>query len=142
MVLSLVLPRHDSIESAATSINQHLYAAAKADSSANYHRVMAGRELIAIRPKIEEIGLGWEAWCRENITRSMRDIRRVMKIAASPDPEAALEEERTQAREGMVTSRTNVSPVDRLIRDFEALNEDDKIEFMSRTGLVKEEIKG
>ena len=47
----------------------------------------------------------WLKWCEENIERSQRDIQRLMKMAGSDDPEAALEQERADSREGMRARR-------------------------------------
>ena len=88
----------------------------QADSS----RLHAGRLLL----QAQEIfkagkarGDSWRAWCATNIPdRSYRDIGRVMKLARSADPIAALAEERKKARLGMAkkrareAERTNVSP--------------------------------
>jgi hypothetical protein len=100
-----------SLDQRATSINRHLALADKAEGSAKSHRISAGRELIAAR---EHVSPGeWIAWCKANIKRSYRDIKRLTKIAGADDPEAALEQDRAKAREGMAATRakgTNVSP--------------------------------
>ena len=59
---------------------------------------------------------------------------------ANRHPEMAAEEERATNREAQQRSRANradVSAVKRLARDFAALDENEKAEFMSLTGLEK-----
>jgi hypothetical protein len=56
----------------------------------------------------------WWSWYGEHFPdRSRRDAERVMRLASSDDPQAAADEERTRAREGMAAHRkkiaTNVS---------------------------------
>ena len=78
-----------------------------------YRRGELGRELLAARSAVEEEhGPGhWEAWCQENIHRSQGDIRKLMALAAAPDPVAAAAQEREKARVGMAEQRANVSAV-------------------------------
>jgi Protein of unknown function (DUF3102) len=124
----------DSLESRAASINRHIDLFLRADASAQSNRIAAGQELIAAKEMVEHGK--WEAWCAANIKRSQRDIQRLMKIAGSDDPIAALEQERDRAREGMAEHRseaTNVSrldededPVERIFRSFIKLNEDQR----------------
>ena len=59
-------------------------------------------------------GMKWWSWYGEHFqNRSRRDAERVMGLASSDDPQAAADEERTKAREGMAAHRkkiaTNVS---------------------------------
>jgi hypothetical protein len=145
-----------SLESAAASINRHIDLFLRADASQSAHRVRAGFELIAVRKRIPHGE--WETWCADNIHRSMRDIQKLMALAGVDDPEAAAEEERSSNREAQQRSRNrakaadvsricspdvaDVSPVEatnvgRLVRDFMALDEDQKAEFMFHTGLEK-----
>jgi len=83
-------------------------------------RLHAGRLLLQAR-EIFEAGKAqgdtWRAWCTTNIpNRSYRDIKRVMALARSADPAAALTKEREKARLGVAEKRarevegTNVSP--------------------------------
>ena len=132
----------DSLESRAASINRHIDLFLRAEVSSNSHRIQAGQELIAARAMVEPGN--WLSWCSANIKRSARDIQRLMKIAGSDDPEAALAEERETAREAMAEHRaTNVSrmddgdPVERVFRSFLRLSEDQRAELLSR---IEEEI--
>jgi hypothetical protein len=127
-----------SLETAAASINRHIDLFTRAARSCQAHRVRAGHELIAVRKRIPEGE--WEAWCADNIHRSMGDIRKMMAMARTGHPEMAAEEERATNREAQQRSRANradVSAVKRLARDFAALDENEKAEFMSLTGLEK-----
>lgn len=84
-------------------------------------RLLAGRLLLEAREIFEASrgdGDSWRGWCATNIpARSYRDIKRVMALARSADPKAALVEEREKARRGMAANRarrnsdgTNVCP--------------------------------
>jgi hypothetical protein len=104
-----------SLDDRAASINRHLALAAKAKGKFDDHRLQAGRELIEAYKHVPPGR--WLEWCRTNFSRSRQDVARVMKLAAADDPEAALEQERARAREGMRASRangTNVSSIKKL----------------------------
>jgi hypothetical protein len=94
--------------------------------------------LIAVRRRIPEGQ--WEAWCADNIHRSMGGIRKMMALARTGDPEAAAEEERSQARERMRAHRAaNVrrpgdNAVERLFQQFLQLDEAEKEEFLTLLG--------
>jgi hypothetical protein len=67
----------------------------------------------------ERVGAGeagkvtWQEWCKLNVERSPRDVRRLLALAKADDPAAKAEQDRKAAREGMARSRlrTNVSPL-------------------------------
>jgi hypothetical protein len=40
----------------------------------------------------------WGRWCKVNVKRSERDIRKVMKLASAADPQGAVKAEREQNR--------------------------------------------
>jgi hypothetical protein len=62
------------------------------------HRIKAGELLIEAS---KHVPAGeWGRWCNANVKRSERDIRKVMKIAGTADPEAALREERKRNADG------------------------------------------
>jgi hypothetical protein len=132
-----------SLESAAASINRHIDLFCRAEGVWQAHRVRAGFELIAVRKRVEQEGLGWEAWCADNIHRSYRDIQKMMALARTGDPEATAEEERSEARERMRAHRAaNVrrpgdNAVERLFQQFLQLDEVEKEEFLA---LAKEEM--
>lgn len=78
-------------------------------------RLAAATLLAEARVRVEggEAGnIGWQAWCRKNVERSARDVRRLLAYVKSDDPAAKREHEREAAREGMarLRQRTNVSP--------------------------------
>jgi Protein of unknown function (DUF3102) len=135
-----------SLESAAASINRHIDLFLRAEGTWQAHRVRAGFELIAVRRRIPHGE--WEAWCADNIHRSMRDIQRLMKMAGAEDPEAAAEEERAEVREQVREHRAAAKsdirmsllkddPVQRLFQGFLQLDDAQRTEFLA---LVKEEM--
>jgi Protein of unknown function (DUF3102) len=145
-VVKLKTPtRERTLEERAQSIND-LWWKLNGDKLTVYSRRLAiGKELIEARALVPHGE--WEAWCKANfINRSMRDIRRVMKLAGADDPEAALAEDRTAAREGMAATRanrTNVSPVesapstpadpvDRVFSAFLRLDADQRARLLAR----------
>ena len=79
-----------SIDQNVQRIEAHLEKAKRADEQGKNHRIAAGVLLVALRPRVEKLGKGWEAFCEEEFPeRSLRDIRRLMKLAGAEDPEAA-----------------------------------------------------
>ena len=72
-------------------------------------RVKAGRLLLQARELVESGEAGdnvtWRDWCSAHISRSLGDIRKIMRIARQPDPMAALRAERESARERMTQAR-------------------------------------
>jgi hypothetical protein len=93
----------------------------------------AGVELIAVRKRIPHGQ--WEAWCADNIHRSMRDIQKMMALAGAADPEAAAEEERAKNREARAQSKAASmpllgDPVERLFQEFLQLDEAERREFL------------
>ena len=84
-------------------------------------RLRTGRLLLQAREVFDADkapGDSWRAWCATNIQRSYRDCKRVMALARSPNPVAAVQAERDKASKGMARTRaasksaggTNVSP--------------------------------
>jgi hypothetical protein len=125
----------DSLESMAASINRRVDLFTRAAGTSQAHRVRCGFELIAARKTVEAEGLGWEAWCADNIHCSYRDIKRMMAMARSDDPEAAHEKERAKTRKAVAEHRargTYVSPpsAEDVVRDFMALDDEGKAKFM------------
>ena len=88
-----------SLEARAASINAHLDEAQNLGERCVFLRLLAGKELIEARALVEPGQ--WIAWCAANIKRSRSDIAAVMKLAADPEPEKALELERAKRAEGM-----------------------------------------
>jgi hypothetical protein len=71
-------------------------------------RLTAARLLAEARGRVDagEAGeIGWQAWCKEHVQRSQRDVRRLLTLAAAPDPAEALEAERKATREQVSRQR-------------------------------------
>jgi hypothetical protein len=60
-------------------------------------------ELYTIQKIVIAEGLPWEVWCRENINRSLGDVRKLLKMAKAQDPEVAHGAEIAHTRERMRT---------------------------------------
>jgi hypothetical protein len=85
------------------------------------HRAQVGAKLAQLRAAVESTGEAWWPWLDANEHRFLvrgrqrgkigrREIERLLKIGRASNPQAALEDEREKAREGMLNSRaTNVS---------------------------------
>jgi hypothetical protein len=89
------------------AINHHFADADKAIGEVKYSRIKAGELLIEAS---KHVPAGeWGRWCKANVKRSERDIRKVMKVAGADDPEAALREERKRNADGRI-KRTEEPP--------------------------------
>jgi Protein of unknown function (DUF3102) len=72
-------------------------------TDAKQYRIAAGKALIEAS---QHVPAGeWGKWCKANIRRSERDIRKVMKMAGAADPNAAAEDERKRNREDQARRR-------------------------------------
>ena len=76
--------------------------------------ISAGKQLVELQARVDagEAGKGvkWWSWYGEHFPdRSRRDAERVMRLASSDDPQAAADEERTKAREGMAAHKKEVA---------------------------------
>jgi hypothetical protein len=87
-----------SLDDRAASIRSHLVAAAASEADAKSHRIQAGMELLSVRAILPHGA--WLPWCRVNIRRSVRDVQKLLKLAGSADPGAAVEAENARRREG------------------------------------------
>jgi hypothetical protein len=92
-----------TLEGLAEEINERWHAVRRADTEG---RIAVGRMLIDAKEQVEKGGpdwikVSWEKWCARHIERSMSDINKVIALAKSLDPLAALEEERRKRREQM-----------------------------------------
>jgi hypothetical protein len=119
------------------------FAAAVADTKrADRARIRAGKLLIELRQRIEagEAGQGikWGKWCGENIARSKRDINRCIKLAQAKDPEAAHDEEKTEAVERMQKNRDERSshPVQYILELIAELNQEQRRQLFSEIGRI------
>jgi hypothetical protein len=96
----------DPLDVVASEINARL---GKADDM----RLSAALLLLEAQRRVRDGEAGeitWEAWCKANVRRGMRDIRRLLMVAKSNDPDAAFRQERKKAAEGMRRHRTKVGP--------------------------------
>ena len=99
---------NDTLPVVAGKINAYMEKAEQSAEKARQQRVSAGQLLIEARRRVDAGEAGdttWTEWVRNNISRSLRDCQRVMKIAGAVDPDAALAKEREDARVGMAQSR-------------------------------------
>ena len=80
---------------------------ASAEMTERYARLNAGRSLIEARELLNELdpSASFEAWCADNIRRSMRDCYRCMWIASSDETESALWKERSEGAEDKAQAR-------------------------------------
>jgi hypothetical protein len=102
-----------TLDEAVRAITEKFDEVANLDKRATSARVAAGKMLIELRARIEggEAGEGvsWWEWCEANIQRSRKDCEKLMRMASSDDPEAAIEDERAQARERMQRVRNGAN---------------------------------
>ncbi len=86
-------------------------------------RLTAGQKLLEARTKLNAARAAakaanvpcqtWADWVAANFQRDLRDVRKLLAIAAAPDPHAALEDARAKNREEVRRSRAKravVSP--------------------------------
>src|SRR5258706_15292379 len=84
----------------AAEINGRFEKAAEADD----HRIAAGKLLITARERVKRGEAGdvtWPDWLKQNIKRSMGDVRKVMALAGAKDPETARDQEKKDAKNRM-----------------------------------------
>ena len=109
------------LDTLAFGINARFEKIDRNETEAANHRIAAGKDLAEARRRVEAgeaSEIEWTTWCALNIKRSLRDIRKVMQLAGSSDPQATLEAQRAAAREGMAEMRqrrSNVRPLDESI---------------------------
>lgn len=109
-VVPLHLHSASSLREAVVRINQKFEQALDSDRKTERCRLAAGQMLVELRKRIEsgEAGPGveWWRWYEDSgFVRSRKDAEKVMKLASANDPEAAHEEEKAKAREGMRRTR-------------------------------------
>jgi hypothetical protein len=105
-------PAKDTLDTVAGKINALMK---KSDDQ----RLSAAALLLEAKGRVEagEAGnnIDWETWCSVNIKtrdgkpRSYRDVQRLVAIAESPDPQAALDADREKARAGMKATRARAA---------------------------------
>jgi hypothetical protein len=68
-------------------------------------RLRTAIELYVVQKIVVTKKLAWEAWCQDNINRSLGDIRKLLKMAAAQDPEAAHDALKLNAKKSMTRTR-------------------------------------
>jgi hypothetical protein len=104
-------------------INEHLLEAFECQQACAFHRFLAGILLFKARKRIVEDGGNWEAWCKEHVPRSQRDIRKCIMLASAPDPQAAFGAERQEARERMRRIRAERAGVSTVLEGADRAHE-------------------
>ena len=107
-------PAADPLDVVAGQINARLKIIDKLEE----HRIAVAVQLQEAKQRVAngEAGEGvtWVAWVEANIHRTMRDVNKLLAIAASPDPAAAIQVERAKAKDRMARVRSvagaNVRP--------------------------------
>lgn len=93
----------------AKEVNERLEKAEKSDKNADDHRLAAILKLEEARLQIEKLGktspLSFNKWCASNIQWSPETIRKMLPIAQSSNPKAALEDLRAGNKERNKKSR-------------------------------------
>lgn len=104
---SFSVPETATLEERARAINWLFEEVNNVERTLTCRRGELGRELLKARTAVDtEHGPGhWEDWCKENIHRSQRDIRKLIAIAAAADPASAAAAEREAAKVRMASVR-------------------------------------
>lgn len=95
----------------AERINQLLDKSDNLEITANKRRWEAGIELIKAKALVRHGE--WQTWCKTNITRSLRDIQKVMHMAGSDDPMAEHEAEIVSKREARSAAKVTAKAAPR-----------------------------
>lgn len=112
-----------SLDDLAAEIKKTLERAYVTEQKAGNLRLAAGKMLLEARRIIdagraaskaaqEPCKITWQSWLSDNFEHHRGDVRKLLALAGSPDPEAAHEEEKAAARDGMRrlrAKRANVS---------------------------------
>jgi hypothetical protein len=98
MSLHSRLPIEFTLEERVTAINSLCDKLSERGAQIERLRWRVAIELYAVRKIVSAEGLEWEPWCRANINRSLRDVRRLIKMAKGHDPEAAHEAAKASRR--------------------------------------------
>jgi hypothetical protein len=107
--LNVDIPVDATLADLAGIINKHLKTSERPDpKKRKAHRLLAAFVLRVARPKAEREGWEWEAWCKENVDRSIRDVYRLLALVEEPgEAEAKLNEERKATRKRMKKLRAS-----------------------------------
>ena len=96
--------RHvETIQDMVDEIHRQFGEVKDAEWKAESSRIYAGKLLLSLRERIEAgedgEGVNWWEWYEAHFVRSRKDAEKVMRLARSEDPEAALEEYQEADRE-------------------------------------------
>lgn len=96
------------------SLNERATAINKLFEERDTNRAVLGHELLEAQKQVNaELGRGhWQEWCEANVKRSVKDIQKIMGIAASDDPIAAHETEKAEKREYFAERAEKVRNID------------------------------
>jgi hypothetical protein len=98
MSLESRLPPDLTLEQRATEINRLFAKIYTHEQQIERLRWRVAIELHDIQKRVLAIGWPWEKWCLANLDRSLGDIRKLLKMAAAHDPEAAHEAEKADTK--------------------------------------------
>lgn len=93
------------LERCAREINVRLEKAEGMDDKATDHRLAAALKLAEAKETCKEAGVGFKKWCEDNVEWSYETARKLVRIGADSDPEAALEDMRNKTAIQMRESR-------------------------------------
>jgi hypothetical protein len=114
VVVDMRRRKADTLDEMVSEIHRQFDEAMRCEKKAYSARIYTGQLLLELRARIEagEAGdnINWWEWHEAKFVRSRRDAEKVMALAKADDPEAAHEQEKAKAREGMRQRRAaNVS---------------------------------
>jgi hypothetical protein len=98
MSLHSRLPIHFTLDNRVDAINALCDKLSKHGAQTERLRLRVAIELYVVQKIVQADGEPWEAWCETHINRSLGDIRKLLKMAASHDPEAAHEAEKASKK--------------------------------------------
>src|SRR5262245_24101100 len=110
MTAEVVALHKQSLKQVLTEVHRQFSNATEGNNKADRARIRAGVLLLQLRERIEagEAGEGvkWWTWYRDNCVRDRKDAEKVMKLAASENPDAAAAAARLANREAVAKHRT------------------------------------
>jgi hypothetical protein len=105
MTLSSRLPDALTLDQRAGEINRLLDKISTHGAQTERLRWRVAIELHNCQKMVRATGERWEKWCEDHIRRSLRDIRKLLKMAEAQDAEAAHETEKAATKERMMRNR-------------------------------------
>jgi len=99
------LPAELTLDQRVAEINRMCGRLNQRDAQNTRLRWRVAKELYTLQQIILAQGLPWEAWCEEHIIRSLGDVRKLISMAKTHDPEAAHETEKATKRQAMKVTR-------------------------------------